>query len=97
MMRLQESCRLPRKNFRTRRGAASRAVGFSAAAFGGFLFVGFTAEALAASEDGRQPAVRTECKAELPSEMLIRAAIEPRLIIDEDCVDPYFNADNFAV
>lgn len=46
---------------------------------------------------GQQAADGTECKAEPPSEMIKRARIEPPLIIDEHCVDPYFNASNFVV
>ncbi|MET0746023.1 MAG: PKD domain-containing protein [Microvirga sp.] len=32
-----------------------------------------------------------------PDEMITLAAIEPQLIIDETCVDPYFNAANFEI
>ncbi|RJG57337.1 hypothetical protein D0Z70_03805 [Sphingobium terrigena] len=29
--------------------------------------------------------------------MIVRAGIEPKLIIDEHCADPYFNASNFVI
>ncbi len=77
--------------------ASGRAIAFTALVFGTLLCAWPTAGALAAPNGGPQPVAATECKAEPPSEMLIRAEIEPRLIIDENCVDPYFNASNFVV
>lgn len=56
-----------------------------------------TPEALAAPNQRLQPTAPSECKTEPPSEMIARAQIEPRLIIDETCVDPYFNAINFVI
>lgn len=43
------------------------------------------------------PAASTVCKSEPPSDLIVRAGIEPKLIIDEHCADPYFNASNFVI
>lgn len=51
----------------------------------------------AARAEGQQPLTVSECKAESPSKMIMQAQIEPRLIIDEDCIDPYFNTGNFEI
>lgn len=79
-----------------RRAAAGLAVGFTALAFGTLLCAWPPAQALAAPSEDRRPAM-AECRAEPPSEMTARAQIEPRLIVDEHCVDPYFNAGNFVI
>lgn len=42
-------------------------------------------------------AAATVCQFEPSSDMTARAAIEPKLIIDENCADPYFNASNFVI
>jgi hypothetical protein len=42
-------------------------------------------------------AISAVCKSEAPSDMSVRAGIEPKLIIDEYCVDPYFDASNFVI
>lgn len=68
-------------------GAAALAAGSLLCAF----------PAVGASVGVEQPSGTGECKAEPPSEMITRSGLEPKLIIDEDCVDPYFNAANFMV
>lgn len=80
-----------------RRSVSRLSVGFTALASGSLLCAWPAAGALAAPSEDRQPAAMTECRAEPPSEMITRAEIEPRLIVDEHCVDPYFNASNFVI
>jgi hypothetical protein len=94
-MRFQEFAGLARGNAHApdRLGASTRAVGFTARAFGSLLCAGLSTTALAAPVKNSQ----LQCKTEPPTEMIARAEIEPRLMIDEDCVDPYFNSDNFVI
>lgn len=54
-------------------------------------------DASAAAAQIRTSGTATECKAEPPSELIRLGEIEPRLVIDQDCVDPYFNAGNFVI
>lgn len=79
------------------RGTDGRSVGLTAVAAGSLLCAWPAAEVQAASNDARQPATVSECKAEPASEMTRRAEIEPRLIIDDHCADPHFNAANFVI
>ena len=96
-------CQDPVEHFyTTRREATQRWNSHLGAAFilfaaGSLLCAWPAAGVSAAPSDGGQPSNRSECKAEPPSEMTVRAAIEPKLIIDENCVDPYFNSSNFVV
>lgn len=90
-MRSQDLAQLPR-----RVGRAPQ-LAFTALASGTLLCAWPAADAWAAPNDGRQPTAPFECKTEPPSELLTRAQIEPRLIVDETCVDPYFNSGNFVV
>ena len=79
------------------RSVGRLAVSITGLASAGLLFAWPTAGALAAPSQGGKPAAITECQAEPASEMIKMAEIEPRLIIDEHCVDPYFNASNFVI
>lgn len=54
-------------------------------------------DASAAAAQIATSGIGTECKAEPPSELIRLGEIEPRLVIDQDCVDPYFNASNFVI
>lgn len=94
-MLLEDCAGLPSGEGRApeRRGALPLAVGFAAVAGGSLLCASPAAGASAALGEDRQP----ECKTEPPSAMIARAEIEPRLIVDEHCADPYFNASNFVI
>jgi len=73
------------------------AIGWAALALGGAANA-WAAAAAATSEPAHSPAATANvCKSEPPSNLIVRAGIEPKLIIDEHCVDPYFNADNFVI
>jgi hypothetical protein len=96
-MRAQYLTRLPSRGGRAPERPNASAPTLTVLVTGILLCAWPSAKALAAPTDSQQPGAPSECKAEPPSEMLIRAQIEPRLIIDETCVDPYFNADNFVV
>lgn len=64
---------------------------------GGSLTVASPREAYAAPADAGHSTADNECKAEAASDMIRLAQIEPRLLVDGDCVDPYFNAKNFVI
>ncbi len=68
------------------------AIGLTVLTFGSALIV-----CPAAGAPRPKQTVTTFCKFEPPSDMIIRAGIEPKLAIDEHCTDPYFNANNFII
>lgn len=70
---------------------------FKALILCGSLYVASPREAYAAPSDAERSAAGNECKAEAASDMIRLAEIEPQLLVDADCVDPYFNAKNFVI
>lgn len=80
-----------------RRGALRLGMGAAALASGSLLCAWPAVGASASASRNLAPTSAAECKAEPASELIRRAEIEPRLIVDEHCVDPYFNANNFVI
>jgi hypothetical protein len=89
--------RAPRERVFSRHAVARAFLACTAMTFSGWLTASAAAAAAGAPRQDRPTPSATECPAEPPTDMIRRAAIEPRLIIDEHCVDPYFNADNFVI
>ena len=98
-MRRQDRTRLLRATGRAPagRGALHLPMGLAALASGSLLCAWPALGASAHASEDRPPTSTAECKAEPASEMIRRAEIEPRLIVDEHCIDPYFNASNFVI
>ena len=76
---------------------ARKAIGLAALTFGSVMQVGPAAGATGPQTEIPQSSPAAVCKSEPASDMIVRAGIEPKLIIDEHCADPYFNAANFVI
>jgi hypothetical protein len=82
---------------KTQDGARRRNNGAIAASYTALALGILIASPTAVAQVAAPAASTTECKFAAPDELIAMAAIEPPLIIDADCADPYFNASNFVV
>lgn len=80
-----------------RRRPAALTIGFIVAVLPGLLGGSPATARSVAPQADYTPVARTVCKAQPSSDLIRKANIEPTLAIDEDCIDPYFNFDNFVI
>lgn len=79
------------------RETARSAISVGTLMMGSVLSVACAVTAHAAPSNPTEAPAAVECKAEATSDLIVRAEIEPPLMIDGDCFDPYFNAGNFVI